>query len=320
MQGPRTNSRDHVMKKFFALIALTGSIALSAQQDPQLTQFMFDRLSVNPGVAGINNELCLTGFYREQWSGFEGAPITTVVNGHMPIRSINSGAGFTFFSDELGQEQSTMFRGHFSYHFRNVGRGKLGLGASVGFLSKRLGDDWRALDGVANDNIIQENTVNAGTIDFAIGAYYKTDKFYLGLSSTHLSEGEFEDMGIQTARHYYLMAGYKASVSADFDILPNILVKSDEASTTVDANVLGMYREMLWLGASFRLDDAIAPMIGYRHELNEGRSALKIGYSYDVTISEIQNYSSGSHEIMLGYCMKLVKPLPPQIYKNTRFL
>ncbi len=290
------------------------------QQDPQFTQFMFDKLSINPGYAGIGNELCVTGFYRQQWSGFDGAPVTTMVNGHMPIRSINSGAGLTFYSDELGQEKSTLIRGHFSYHLKNVGSGKLGLGASIGYLSKDLGSNWVAIDPVADDSSIPDNSTSAGTIDFSFGAFYKSQRFYAGLSSTHLSEGELKDMNIQTARHYYVQAGYSHALSPTVDLLPNILLKSDAASTQIDINVMAMYKNSLWLGVSGRVDDAVAPMIGYRHEMANGLSAIRIGYSYDITMSELNNYSSGSHEIMLNYCMKLKKPLPPQIYKNVRFL
>ena len=309
------------MKRVLILVLLASSSYSFAQQDPQFTQFMFDKLSVNPGYAGINNNLCFTGFYRQQWTGFDGAPTTILFQGHAPIKSINSGVGLTLFNDELGQETSNIIRGHYSYHFKNVGTGKLGLGVSIGYVSKSLGNDkWLAIDPVSSDNSIPDNGTTAGTMDFSFGAFYQADKFYVGLSSTHLSEGEMSDLNIATARHYYLMAGYEYAVSPSFDLLPNILMKSDAASTQIDINVIGMYKDMLWVGVSGRADDAVAPMIGYRHELNDGLAAIRIGYSYDVTLSELNNYSSGSHEIMLNYCRKLKKPLPPQIYKNVRFL
>ena len=308
------------MKKIFALFSVCTMLSLSAQQDPQFSQYMFDKLSINPAYAGIANELCLTGFYRQQWSGFDGAPETIMVNGHMPISRINSGAGLTVYSDKLGQQDNTLFRGHFSYHLKNVGLGKLGIGASVGYLSSSLGNKWVALDGVEDDYAISSSATSDGTMDFSLGLYYHASNYYIGLSSTHLSEGQLKDMNITTARHYYLMAGYTYSVSPSIDVIPSILVKSDAASTQFDINVMGMYKNMLWLGVSYRADDAIAPMLGYRHALQGGRSAVRIGYSYDVTTSSLNNYSSGSHEIMLNYCMKLKKPLPPQIYKNVRFL
>ncbi len=81
-----------------------------------------------------------------------------------------------------------------------------------------------------------------------------------------------------------------------------------------------MYNKMIWLGVGYRTEDAIAPIIGYQYQFPKGNSMLKIGYSYDVTTSELKNYSSGSHEIMLNYCFKIVKPKVIEIYGHPRFL
>jgi len=289
-----------------------------AQQDPQLTQFMFDKLSINPGYAGIGNELCVTGFYRQQWAGFEGAPETIMLNAHAPLAKINSGVGLTFYQDVLGAQENSLLRGHFSYHLKNIGTGKLGIGVSLGYLTIATGSGFEAVD--LGDNVVEGSQGNnGGTFDASFGVYYKAPKFYAGLSATHLPEGDIKDVSIQTARHYYLMAGYDYAINADLSLQPNVLIKSDIASTQVDINLIGMYKNTFWFGVSGR-SEAVAPMLGYRHELNSGQSAIRVGYSYDVTLTDINNYSSGSHEIMLNYCMKLNKPLPPQIYKNVRFL
>lgn len=307
------------MKKLIivAFAVFTGGLTYG-QQDIQMTQFMFDKLSVNPGYAGSSNEFCATMFYRQQWSGFEGAPETYLLNAHMPFDQ--HGVGLSVFRDALGQTESLFARGNYAYQLKNVGGGQLGLGVSVGYLSSQLKNEWVAIDDVASDGSIPNDNVSAGTIDFGFGAYWHTQNVYLGLSATHLHEGELTDMNMTTARHYYLMAGYTHALSSNVDLIPSILVKSDQTSTQMDFNLMGMYKNTLWLAATYRLDDAIAPMIGYRHELNGGRSAIRVGYSYDLTTSELNNYSSGTHEIMLNYCMQLRKPLPPQIYKNVRFL
>ncbi|MBK7482874.1 MAG: type IX secretion system membrane protein PorP/SprF [Flavobacteriales bacterium] len=82
-----------------------------------------------------------------------------------------------------------------------------------------------------------------------------------------------------------------------------------------------LYNNQVWLGVSYRTEDAIAPLIGYQIATGKDKTSMfKIGYSYDVTTSRLKNYSSGSHEIMLNYCMLLVKKPDLQIYKNVRFL
>jgi hypothetical protein len=96
-------------------------------------------------------------------------------------------------------------------------------------------------------------------------------------------------------------------------------MKSDGTTTQFDITGTFLYNNMVWLGVSYRTEDAIAPLIGYQFKPN-AKSMLKLGYSYDVTTSNLKNYSSGSHEVMVNYCILLVKPPDTQIYRNVRFL
>jgi type IX secretion system PorP/SprF family membrane protein len=116
------------------------------------------------------------------------------------------------------------------------------------------------------------------------------------------------------------MGGYHFDLSPQFTLTPNVLAKTDLASTQFDGNVTVMYDNTIWLGATYRLEDAIAPMAGYQYTFPGGKSNLRIGYSYDITTSDIKNYSDGSHELMLSYCLTIAKPLPKRVYKNPRFL
>lgn len=309
-----------IFRGLFLLLSLTLSVEFMAQQDIQMTHFTFDRLSINPGFAGSKAAVCVTGMYRQQWSGFDGAPTTTLLNAHMPLTRAKSGVGLSFISDELGQEKNTIVRGIYSYHLPNIGNGKLGLGIGIGMTRKTLGNEWIAIDPVANDPSIPINGVTSGVFDLSFGAYYYTPKYYVGLSSTHLTEGELTDMRYTLARHYYLMAGYTHELNATIDIEPSILVKSDAAATTFDLNVRGIYNDLVWFGLTYRLDDAIAPMAGVNYNFPDNRHSVKFGYSFDVTTSELRNHSNGTHEIMLNFCKKLFKPLPEKVYKNVRYL
>jgi type IX secretion system PorP/SprF family membrane protein len=142
---------------------------------------------------------------------------------------------------------------------------------------------------------------------------------YVGLSTTHITETSMENLNIDMARHYYIMAGYDFQINSQFTLKPAVFAKTDAASTQIDLNCSVLYNNMVWLGVSYRTADAIAPMVGFQKEFG-GNSMLKIGYSYDVTTSQIKDYSSGSHEIMLNYCFKIVPPSKVQKYKNVRFL
>lgn len=292
-----------------------------AQQDPQFSQYMFDRLSINPAVAGTTGQLCMTALLRQQWTGFEGAPKTGLFNVSAPINKISSGIGMSVYLDELGQQKSTFARLHYSFH-RRIGAGILGIGVYGGMGSHTLGRNWIARDPVADDTSIPANGASDGGFDLGAGIYYTTPKFWVGLSSTHLPETELLDVSIKMRRHYWVQAGYNYEIGGDskYVLQPSTLIKSDGNSTQVDLNATFLYNSMVWLGVSYRTEDAIAPMIGYMYEPANGKSMVRIGYSYDVTTSRLRNYSSGSHEIMVNYCVLLEKKPTEQRYFNVRFL
>lgn len=310
------------MKKICTLfIGIFSILSVFAQQDPQFTQFMGDRLSINPAFAGSKDAICGTLMYRNQWSGFDGAPTTVLFNGHAPIKSIRSGVGLTFFNDNIGQLNTNILRAHYAYHLK-LGSNFLNLGASIGMYNSAIGSEWVAIDPVEGDDAIPLSQQSNTKFDASFGLYFhRPGKFYAGLSSTHLSQGEMEDVNIEIARHYYLMGGYIFDINPMFNINPNVLIKSDIASTQYDLNVNGEYHtgnKMIWLGVTYRTVDAIAPQLGYQQQF--GKNTLRVGYSYDITTSQLSNYSNGSHEIMVNFCFKIEKPLSKEIHKSVRFL
>lgn len=323
------------MKKVYLLILVAGLVSASVfgQQDPQFTQFMYDRLSVNPGAAGSQDAICATLLGRQQWSGFTGQPNTGLLNISAPIESIRSGVGVSVYLDEIGPQTTTSARLSYAYHLKLGGGTKLGLGVSLGVISSGLNYKWKAynyddngglstggLQTGINDPGIPVGNKSATAFDASFGAYLYNPKYYVGASVVHLNEGDLSDMNIQVARHLYFMAGYNFDLTPKLVLTPHVLAKTDLASTQLDVNATVMYANTFWFGVSYRLEDAVAPMAGYNYEFPGGNSALRIGYSYDFTTSELNNYSSGSHELMVSYCLKLAKPLPKRVYKNPRFL
>lgn len=305
-----------------AVVCAVVASASYAQQDPQFTQYMFDRLSINPAYAGSTGNICATALLRQQWSGFDGAPKTGLVNFHAPIAKLNSGVGLSVYFDKLGQMNSTAARLSYAYHLKVGAASTLSAGIYVGLTSRTLGRDWVAVDPVANDNAIPGNGRSASGFDLGAGLYYKGPKIWAGLSSTQLPQTELKDVSVQNVRHYYAQGGFDWWIGGDkkYTLQPSVLLKSDAVSTQIDLSALFLYDDMVWIGASFRTEDAIAPMIGYQHRFPNGNSMARIGYSYDVTTSELRNYSSGSHEVMLSYCFNVVKPPVIEIYKHPRWL
>lgn len=329
------------MKKITTLllaVMLGVSGLVHAQQDPQFTQFMYCKQAYNPAMVGTDGSICFTALYRQQWVSFPGAPKTGLFGFNMPLTALGGmGVGFYFANDQLGAMASNTARLQGSKHFlfENSG-GILSAGLDVGIFQQRINGTFIAPE-TLQDPAIPSNTVTAAPAlnklvpDFGLGVYFTIpNKMYVGISTTHIAGQEMKGatqgsttaspgfaLTFDVARHYYIIGGYHFSFSGgDHQVIPNIKIKTDAATTQVDFNVTYMLQRQFWIGASYRLQDAVAPMLGVQNVLVQG---LKIGYAYDVTLSRINGYSSGTHEIMLGYCLKPKPAAKPQSHWNVRY-
>ena len=309
------------MKKvLFGLFLLTLGYTAKAQQDYQFTHYMYDKLSFNPGYAGLNKSICGTIIFREQWSGFDGNPTTALINVHSPVQMLRGGLGFTYVSDKLGFESNNLARLSYSYHM-GLGVGDLGIGISAGILQKTITANWITPDGTdpALDQSIAVSGESGLVPDINFGVFYSKTNYTWVYQQHILYAPDLTELNISNAKHFWITAGYEYGLGPDLKLRPSILAKSDAASTQLDVNVNVLYKDMIWGGVSYRVSDAIAPMIGYQNN-DVGGGTLRIGYAYDVTTSQIKGYSNGSHDIMVNYCFNLDKPKPLQKSKNPRFL
>ena len=325
-----TRKTRKTMKKLIVSAAfLFAGFVVCGQQDAQFTQNMFNKLAVNPGSAGHNGGICATVLHRNQWSGFEGAPVTTLFSGDVLLGG-KHGVGLTLFQDKLGIEKSMVGKLAYAYNLP-LGPGTLGIGAEVGFINKSFGDEFIAIDDYTKDPSIPNANTSAMTYDAGFGLFYNIkNKMYVGISTLHIPQSELEDVastGDSTgsalnylqSRHYYIMAGYDWDINNDkkWVIKPSILAKSDAASTQIDFNGLVLYNNLVWGGVSYRIEDAIAVLAGEYVPKVEG---LKIGIAYDITTSSLNNYTNGSLEFMINYCTNIVKPPKREVYHSVRFL
>ncbi|MEW6468597.1 MAG: type IX secretion system membrane protein PorP/SprF [Bacteroidota bacterium] len=314
-------------KTLTSLVLAVSAVVAYGQQDPQFSQYIHNKLSYNPGYAGTNQAICAVAMYRQQWVSFPGAPKTILFGLDAPVlvnSPLHGGAGLTIISDALGNDKSLFARGSYAYH-QPIGAGILGIGIEVGMIQKALSFNWIPPDGastVGPDASIPDAAAKAITYDLGFGLYYTTPKLYVGLSSSHLPEQTLKQttnqLDFKNARHYYVLAGYDFDINSSLKLMPSVLVKSDAKSTIFDVNCNVMWNNMVWLGANYRMTDAIVAQLGFQ-KVSE-KMAWKVGYSYDITMSDLKNHSNNTHEVVLGYCIKLVKKVKRQSHINPRFL
>jgi type IX secretion system PorP/SprF family membrane protein len=299
------------------------TFAASAQQDPQISQHMFNHLMINPGFAGNSGEINLMLLNRQQWVGFPGAPVTTVFQTDASVKLIGDadGVGFTVVKDAIGYEKNVSFGIDYAYRFQ-LGQGQLGCGVSLGVMNKNLSPGWSNTQGgdlVDNsDPSLPKQEVNGVLADFGAGLFYRHKKYYLSLSSLHLTQPSFtfEEKGhYSLKRHYYFSGGYNMTMEDDrFTLQPSFFVKSDGTTSQVDLDLLLQYNKRFWGGIGYRNQDAILVFLGF-----EMANGLKIGYSYDMNTSVLSRYNSGSHELFVSYAVILNKNRG-QKTKSVRFL
>jgi len=321
------------MKKLFTKIAIAvaGFTGVAvAQQDPQFTQWMHNRLIYNPGYAGTSGAICGVLQFRQQWVNFTGAPQSIAVAGDMPIQGLPLGVGLNIISDKIGPMSTNFVRAAGAWNKKLAG-GTLGIGLDVGMLQKSINASWivpepdkidPTIPGSYGDNGYSNSSLNKVTYDLGFGAFYQIPgRFYAGLSSTHLPAQTVGsgDIKYDMTRHYYVMTGYTYDFNPMNALGVNIKYKSDLAAGALDANLMYTWDKMISAGATYRFGDAAALLLGYQSRPFGGGYTAKVGYSYDFTLSKVKGYSSGTHEIILGVCyVPKIKKITS--YGDPRFL
>ena len=319
------------MKKtvsFLCLLILVN-FAVVGQQDPQYTNNMYYKMGVNPGYAGSEDAINGLILNRYQWVGYGGGePKTLVFSVDAAINAFGApgGLGINIISDQWGYYDNMWINLNYSYK-AETRFGTLGIGVSPGFYNFNINssDGWTSPDDVLNnseggtgDNLIPQQESSQLAFDIGLGLYLTTNKYYLGVSASHLNQAavKYDDLASDyLVRHYYLMGGYNIKLSDPlFELRPSFLFKSDAAAWQLDLNTNVVYDDKFWAGLSYRIQDAVALLMGV--ELING---LRIGYSFDLVTSALRRNSFSSHEFFVSYSVDLERSRN-QKYKSIRFL
>ena len=288
-----------------------------AQQAPQFSQNMFNKLANNPGYAGTREAISTTLLHRTQWMGFEGAPQTLNLSVDAPVRLIKGGLGLNIVQDNIAEHSNLGLQASYSFASK-LGQGQLGLGISLGMFQAALGNDWRQAD--EGDPVINTSSVTGSSADLGAGIYYNTQDVYIGLSTAHISEPKIELSGsgsFNLKRHYFMIAGYYYSLNPNLSLNPSIYLKSDGATSQLDINSNVIYNNKIWGGLSFRhAEPVFKPELVLLTGMHITED-LKFGLAYDIVLSEI---GKNSIEFMLGYSFKINKDPNISRHKNPRFL
>lgn len=304
---------------YIVFISILAFSSVNAQQEPVYSQYWMNKFLINPAYAGSEGYTSFNLTARQQWLGFENAPMTQAISGQSRIlktsyvsksRSVKKGVkkrrpsgrvglGGYLYNDQNGPIGKTGLELTYAYHVF-INDGQISLGLSLSAYQFRVNTaELNTFEGY--DPLIDEARESMFIPDGSVGIYYTYQPFYIGLSSKNLFQASVKFGGdnsftdYQQVRHYYLMTGYKYDMDNDFEIEPSILLKTTETfNLQADVSVTGYYKRDYWLGFSYRTGNAFVTMVGVK--INR----LYVGYAFDYSLNDIQRISYGSHEIMIG--------------------
>ena len=293
--------------KVIQVVFLLISVFAFAQQDPHYTQYMYNMSVMNPAYAGSKENLSMGLLHRRQWIELEDAPTTSTFFGHSPVGK-NVGLGLSVVSDKIGPVEENNIYGDFSYTLKLGGEHKLALGLKTGITLHNVALNSRIASTLPDptDGVFGADVSNS-YFNFGTGAFYYTDKYYLGLSVPNMMRAKHLDFngrsyGSETS-HYFLTGGYVFNINESVKFKPFFMVKSSfEAPASLDVSTNFMFKDKFEIGGTYRLDDSFGAMVNYAIT-----PTLKIGYAYDHIVSDLKVTTPSSHEIILLFDVNFSK-------------
>ncbi len=311
------------------------SFAAVAQQKPHYTQYVLNNYILNPALSGIENYTDLKMSVRDQWVGLDGAPRTLYLSIHKPIgkkdlktnassyqvpgenprgsaywenytaSEPHHGVGFSIVNDKTGLYNRFSANLSYAYHIGLSPKTNLSAGFAAGIMkisrdgaksTFNNGDPFDPAEGSAAD-------IYKLRPDLSMGLWLYSADYFAGISAQQIipQKVAFTDdtLGFKLVPHLFGTAGYRFLLNEDLNLIPSVMVKyipNTPTSPQFDLNAKLQYRDLLWVGASYRLEDGYAAMVG----LNVGNT-FNLGYAYDFTKTPLNTVARGTHELILGF-------------------
>jgi len=264
---------------------------------------------LNPAYAGARGIPYFDILYRRQWIGFKGAPEAKLLSFNSPLFGDRVGFGLTITNQTAGIENKWDATMAYSYNIKinDDSAVRFGLQGSVRFLGRDFADPSVEIVEDGDESILYDNMLRQYRGNFGIGMYANIKHTYFGISIPHFFPSEF---GInpnpvpKVARnysHFYFMAGTMIPINKSLQFKPALLTKYVKgAPFDIDINASLLFNETFTAGLSYRLGgdgsgDSVDLLAMY--QIN----SVAIGMAYDYSLSDINDTSDGSFEILLRY-------------------
>ena len=281
-------------------LLLTSGLQIQGQQKTVLSQYMFNGQVLNPAYSGVHEKLSATALYRNQWVNLEGAPTIQTLTINSGFKRNRTGVGLMITNDKIGIHRDLSVYLSYSYKIQ-FKKGALSMGLQGGF--NHLQSDFTKLNLKNPGGPILDGIRGKYNPNFGAGLFYYSDIAYIGVSAPYLLSNKIisETEGIiseaREKRYYFMTVGRAFQMNKNVIWKPSILIRfQEDAPLGYDINTNFIFHELVTLGASYRSGDAFLWL--FELQLND---KFRFGYAYDMTSSELNQFSNGTHELMLNY-------------------
>lgn len=286
--------------KYSFLSILTGlTLSMNAQQETQNSFYMFNASLLNPAYAGSRDAMSIVVDGRMQWVNWKGAPKTNCFTLHTPLVIESVGLGLNVLNDQIGATTRNAIFADFSYRIRlnkNNDRLAFGLRAGVDLLNNNFSNL------TVNDNtdpLVSQGNYNATLFNTGAGIYLYGQRYFFGVTAPKFIPNKTSNLAnfsSQEALHLYVIGGYVFKLNSLWDLKPSASVRyTANAPLSIDGNLSLLFNKKIWFGVMYRHGSAAGANIMY-HFTN----SIRLGYAYDYSISNMNKYNSGTHEVLLG--------------------
>lgn len=299
---------------FTVIISFLFLLNTKAQQDEQMSIYMYNPLYYNPAYAGSKDAISMVAVGRFQWVNFEGAPNSQWFSIHAPLLFKSIGVGAHMVNDRIGKRKRTAAYADVSgsIQLSKNNQSRIALGLSFG--ADIMGFDFTNVTVNDINDPFYGQRISTTKPNIGAGIYWYGNRHYVGLSSPRLIEGKLEAsediIKRINARHFFLASGYVFDANSVLKIKPSVLIKyTPHSPITFDMNLSLLSYERFWTGLMYRYHEALGINLGIILK------DLTIGYVYDLPINGLRTFQTGSHEVFLSFDL-YTKKIP---YTSPRY-
>jgi type IX secretion system PorP/SprF family membrane protein len=222
------------------------------------------------------------------------------------------GVGMTLINDRTGSFTRFSAAATYAYHIGLTPTTNLSMGFSAGIT--RVGIDKTKQDFSGSGDPVDPATgaaisgqINKIRPDLGVGLWLYSKSYFIGLAAQQIipqklsfaDDAAFITKG-RLVPHVFLTAGYRFMIGEDINAIPSLMVKyiqnSSEHNFQPEMNVKVQYRDLAWVGGSYRYENGYAAMAGINVS-----NTFNVGYAYDFTTTALNTVSRGTHELLVGF-------------------